>query len=364
MSIEDRVKSRGALACNCTAMVLAAGYGTRLQPLTSTLAKAVVPFLNRPLLDYTLDWLSRFGFTKAIVNLHHRPESVQACYREKQFGIDVHFSLEESILGTAGGPRKVLERLGPRVLIVNGDVATTITPEPLWEHHSSSGALATMALHAGPARREFPGIKIDKDGGVTHIPGVGAGKSDAGDVASGCFTGIHIVEQEVLMLAPENKFCGIVDPIYARLLQERLPLHGFVVPGSWYEIGTPGRYVSCQLEALRREEFPLAFQGYQRLGPGSYGRELVGPLPAGTCPPFMIDKQVKLEEASLISGVVIGSEAYVGRGASVLNSVLMKRAKIGAGAYVERCTILEDAVVPSGARCVNQVIAPEVLKKT
>ena len=62
--------------------------------------------------------------------------------------------------------------------------------------------------------------------------------------------------------------------------------------------------------------------------------------------------------------MVIGSEAYVGRGASVLNSVLMKRAKIGAGAYVERCTILEDAVVPSGARCVNQVIAPEVLKKT
>ena len=364
MSIEDRVENRGTLACNCTAMVLAAGYGTRLEPLTSTLAKAVVPFLNRPLLDYTLDWLSRCGFTKAIVNLHHRPESVRACYRDNKFGIDVHFSLEESILGTAGGPRKVLERLGSRALIVNGDVATTITPEPLWEHHSSSGALATMALYAGPAWREFPGIKIDKDGGVTHIPGVETGKSGAGDVASGCFTGIHIVEREVLKLAPENKFCGMVDPIYGRLLEERLPLHGFVVSGSWYEIGTPGRYVSCQLEALRREEFPLAFEGYQRLGPGGYGRELVGPLPASIRPPFMIDKQVKLEEAALISGVVVGSEACVDRGASVLNSVLMKRAKIGAGAHVERCIILEDAVVPSGARCVNQVIAPEVLKKT
>lgn len=364
MSIGDKVDSRGVLASNCTAMVLAAGYGKRLQPLTSTLAKAVVPFLNRPLLDYTLDWLSRCGFTGAIVNLHHRPESVRAHYRKEQFGIDVHFSLEESILGTAGGPRKVLERLGSRVLIVNGDVATTISPDALWKHHSSSGALATMALYAGPAWREFPGIKIDKDGGVTHIPGVGAGKSGAGDVASGCFTGIHIVEREVLKLTPENKFCGMVDPIYARLLEERLPLHGFVVSGSWYEIGTPGRYVSSQLEALRREEFPLAFEGYQRLGPGSYVRELVGPLSASISPPFMLGKQVKLEEASLISGVVVGSQAHIGRGASVLDSVLMKRAKIGAGAYVERCIILEDAVVPSGARCVNQVIAPEVLEKT
>ncbi|MEE2648775.1 MAG: hypothetical protein VX389_02220, partial [Acidobacteriota bacterium] len=67
---------------------------------------------------------------------------------------------------------------------------------------------------------------------------------------------------------------------------------------------------------------------------------------------------------SLISGVVVGSQAHIGRGASVLDSVLMKRAKIGAGAYVERCIILEGAVVPSGARYVNQVIAPEVLEKT
>ena len=221
-----------------------------------------------------------------------------------------------------------------------------------------------MALHAGPAWREFPGIKIDKDGGVTHIPGVGASESGAGDVAPGCFTGIHIVEREVLELVPENKFCGMVDPIYARLLEERLPLHGLVVSGSWYEIGTPERYVSCQLEALCREEFPLAFEGYQRIRPGGYVRGLVGPLPASISPPFMLGKQVKLEEASLVSGVVVGSQAHIGRGASVLDSVLMKRAKIGAGAYVERCIILEDAVVPSGARCVNQVIAPEALERT
>ncbi len=357
MPIEHEIEHGGALAANCTAMVLAAGYGTRLEPLTSTRAKAVVPFLNRPLLDYTLDWLRRCGFTRAVINLHHHPESVRARYRERHFGIDVHFSVEEPILGTAGGPRTLLDRLGARVLIVNGDVVTTIAPGPLWQHHSSSGALATMALHAGPGGRQYPGIEIDDDGGITHIPGVGTGASVG--AAAGCFTGIHIVEREVLDLIPEGTYCGVVDPIYGRLLEERLPLHGVVVPGSWYEIGTPARYLSCQLEALRREEFPLAFEGYRRIVPGGYVRGLVSWFRAGMRPPFMLDQQVELEEGALIEGVIAGSRAYVGYGATVRDSVLMKRAWIGTGAHVERCIVLEDAVVPSGARRVDEVIAPE-----
>lgn len=361
MPIEDEIEGRGALAANCTAMVLAAGYGTRLEPLTSTRAKAIVPFLNRPLLDYTLDWLGRCGFTRVVINLHHHPESIRARYRKRQFGIDVHFSVEEPILGTAGGPRKVLDQLGARVLIVNGDVATTIAPGPLWQHHSASGALATMALHAGPGGRQYPGIEIDGDGCVTHIPGVGPTASGATDAAAGCFTGIHIVEREVLELVPERTFCGVVDPIYGRLLEERLPLHGVVVPGSWYEIGTPAGYVSCQLEALRREEFPLAFEGYRRIVPGGYVRGLVGWFRAGMRSPFMLDQQVELKEGSLIEGVIAGSRAYVGYGATVRDSVLMKRAWIGTGAHVERCIVLEDAMVPPGARRVDEVIAPEAV---
>ena len=358
------MRVRGALAAKCTAMVLAAGYGTRLKPLTATRAKAVVPFLNRPLLDYTLDWLRRCGFTEVVINLHHCPESVRARYRERPFGVDVHFSVEESILGTAGGPRKVLDRLGARVLVVNGDVATTIAPGPLWQHHRASGALATMALHAGAGGRPYPGIEIDEDGGITHIPGIGIGASVGGDAAAGCFTGIHIVEREVLDLVPEGTYCGMVDPIYGCLLEERLPLHGVVVPGSWYEIGTPERYVSCQLEALRREDFPLAFEGYRRIMPGGYVRGLVGSFRAGLRPPFMLDQHVELEEASLIEGVIAGSRAYVGYGATVRDSVLMQRAWVGTGAHVERCIVLEDAVVPSGARRVDEVIAPDADGRT
>jgi mannose-1-phosphate guanylyltransferase/phosphomannomutase len=339
-------------------MVLAAGYGTRLAPLTDTRAKAVVPFLNRPLLDYTLDWLRRCGFGEAVVNLHHLPGSVVGEYRRRDFGIDLHFSVEDEILGTAGGPRKVIDRLGERVLIVNGDVATTLSVGALWEHHRDAGALATMALYSGPGARTYPAIEIDDNGAVRRIPGVGAVPSGGSEgVAAGCFTGIHIVERSVIELAPEGNFCGIVDPLYRRLMDQELPLHALVVPGSWYEIGTPARYVECQLEALRREEFPLAFAGARRIAPAGYVRGLVGFARAGLASPFFLDRGVQVGEGALLEGVVAGERAHVGCGATVRDSVLLERAWVGAGARLERCLVLPDAEVAAGARLVDEVVS-------
>jgi NDP-sugar pyrophosphorylase family protein len=336
-------------------MVLAAGYGTRLAPLTADRAKVVVPFLNRPLLDYTLDWLRLCGFRRVVINLHHLPETVTEQYRDETFGLELEFSFEERILGTAGGPRKAIDRLGDRVLIVNGDVATTMSPGGLWERHRESSALATMALHAGPAAAVYPGIEIDERGRVTHIPGVGPGESKSSP--AGCFTGVHIVERAVLDLVPEDTFCGMVDPIYGALLDEGLPLSGAVVPGSWYEIGTPERYLQCQLEALRREDFPLAFEGYRRVATAGYVRGVVGWSRAGLAPPFLLDRGVHIEEGALVSGVVAAPRAHIGCGATVRDSVLLERAWVGAGAVLERCLLLEDAVVPPGTRLADRVVA-------
>jgi NDP-sugar pyrophosphorylase family protein len=356
------------LAESCTAMILAAGYGTRLAPLTDTRAKAVVPFLNRPLLDYSLDWLRRCGFREVVVNLHHLPETVRRLYRDDRatFGLQVRFSIEDRILGTAGGPRKVVDQLGDRVLIVNGDVATTLSTGVLWRHHQESGALATMALHAGSGAQDYPGIHIDEGGAVVHIPGVGPGReadAAAAGGAAGCFTGVHIVERGVIELAPEGVFCGMVDPLYGSLLEDGLPLHGTVVPGSWYELGTSQRYVECQIEALRREDFPLAFEGCRRTAPGGYLRGLVGFHRAGLIPPFLLDHGVHVGEGALVEGVVAGARAQVGCGATVRDSVLLERACIGTGARVERCLVLEDAEVPAGARLADQVVTGEMLAR-
>lgn len=347
-----------ALARCCSAMVLAAGYGTRLAPLTDDSAKAVVPFLNRPLLDYTLDWLRRCGFQQVVINLHHAPDSVRDIYRRRAPGMALHFSVEDRILGTAGGPRKVLDRLGERVLLVNGDIATTLSPGALWRHHRDAQALATMALHAGPAARAYPGICIDERGAVTDIPGVGPSATGPTQPAAGCFAGVHIVEREVLELAPEGVFCGIVEPLYGQLLARGLPLHAQVVSGSWYEIGTPQRYRDAQLEALRREDFPLAFAGCRRVAPAGWLRGLVGHARAGLRAPFFLDAGAQIGEGALVSNSVVGARTCVGAGATVRGSVLLEGSWVGAGARLERCLVLAGAEVPAGARRCDEVVAP------
>jgi NDP-sugar pyrophosphorylase family protein len=381
----------------CSAMILAAGFGTRLRPLTATRAKAVVPFLNAPLLDHSLDWLQRCGFEEVVINLHHLPETVVETYRDHGFDLQIHFNVEPSILGTAGGPRAVLERLGERVLIVNGDIAARLPLGPLWQRHRDSGALATLALHAGPAAAEHPLIELDAEGRITRIPGVGGETADregrggdggdagesgvldnrsggdgdgsdklggaGGGAPAGCFTGIHIVEREVLETVPEGRFCGIVDPVYGALLGQGLPVCGVVVPGPWYEIGTADRYRDAQLEALRREQLPGAYDRCRRLARGGYTRGRVVWTRAGLRPPFFLDEGVRIEKGALVEGVVAGARAHVGSGADVRESVLQARAWVGAGARLERCVVMEDAVVPAGARLIDQVVAPAAVER-
>jgi NDP-sugar pyrophosphorylase family protein len=349
------------LADNSTAMILAAGYGTRLAPLTDTRTKAVVPFLNRPLLDYTLDWLRRCGFRRVIINLHHLPHTVQDQYRDlAAAGIEIHFSVEDGILGTAGGPRNVLDLIGERLLIVNGDVASSLALGVLWQHHRESRALATMALYAGPGAEQYPAIEVDGAGAVTHIPGLKLAPKSSG-AAAGCFTGIHIVEREVVELVPENSFCGIVTPVYRELLEQELPLHALVIPGAWYEIGTPQRYIECQLQALRREEFPLAFEDARRVDPAGYLRGIVGFSRAGLRPPYFLDRGVQVQEGAHIEGVIAGKRAHIGCGATVRDSVLLERAWIGAGARLERCLVLEGACVEAGAHIVGEIVGAPTL---
>ncbi len=358
--------SRSPLAADCSVMILAAGHGTRLEPLTANRAKGVVPFLNRPLLDYTLDWLRRCGFDEVVINLHHQAHTIEGLYGGEALGIRLTYSYEEALLGTAGGPRAVLDRLGARVLIVNGDVATTLAPGPLWQHHAAAGALATMALHCGAGAADYPAIEIDDEGRVTRIPGVDVrGLEDSPDgVAAGCFTGIHIVERAVVELIPEQRFCGMVDPIYGQLMAEGLPLHALVVPGSWYEIGTVPRYISCQLEALRREDFPLAFEGYRRRAVGGFQRRSVGVERAGLRAPYLLDEGVRIEEGALVEGVIAGERAHIGPGATVCDSVLLPDAWVSTGARVDRCVVLEGAVVPPGATFSDAVIEPEAADRT
>jgi NDP-sugar pyrophosphorylase family protein len=324
-------------------MVLAAGYATRLRPLTNERAKAVVPFLNRSLLDYTLDWLRRCGFEELVINLHHCADTLRGHYGDHAFGMRLRYSYEDRLLGTAGGPRAAMDALGQTTLLVNGDIAAALSLGPLIEHHHEHRALATMALYSGPEAGAYPAIPVAADG---RVEGFSGGTRADGEHA--CFTGIHLIEREILDLVPPGRPCGIVDPIYRHLLDEDLPLHAVSLQGQWNEIGTLPRYVEAQIAALRREDYPIAFSGYQRVAPGGFKSLRAWYGRAGLELPYMLAAGVRVADGASLRGVVAAPRARIGEGALLENVVVLAGSSVGAGATLNGVVVCEDSHVPAG----------------
>ncbi|NJK88206.1 MAG: NTP transferase domain-containing protein [Myxococcales bacterium] len=224
-------------------MVLAAGFGTRLGPLTNQRAKPAVPFLGVPLVRTLVESLG--SADRIVVNLHHRPETVQRSLE----GLDVRFSAEPEILGTAGGialavQRGLLRRDEP-LLVVNGKISTDLDFRSLWERHACSAADATLALVANPTREPFREVLVRDE----LVVGFGDGNVPAGP-KPWAFTGVYV-------LSPS--FLWRLEPVMSDTVRDHLPepinrggVNAWVHPGRWWELSTPERYLTFHLEARRR----------------------------------------------------------------------------------------------------------------
>jgi len=337
-------------------MVLAAGMATRLRPLTADRAKGTVPFLNRPLLDYTFEWLARSGFDRVVVNLHHAPDSIVDLYGRRAFGLQVRYSHEPKLLGTAGGPRAALDRLGERALIVNGDVVSSMALGPLLEHHLGSGALATLALHTGLGADAYPQVAAAASGRLLGFPG---DEVDDGDVAvRGVFSGLHLVDAAVLEDLPEGAACGIVDPVYRSLMRAGLRIDAVAVPGAWYEVGTPQLYIDRQLESLRRESLPLAFDGLQRKGAGAYASPHAHIENSRPRPPYLLGAGSRIKQGAAVEASVVGDRGQVAAGARVERSILWPGAVVGSACSLRECVVMEGVAVAAGTAAERTVFTP------
>src|SRR6476619_868429 len=186
------------------AMVLSAGYGTRLWPLTEDRTKPAIPILGKPLVGYVAEYLAGYGFDEIVVNLHHRPESVRKALGDgSRFGVKLHYVLEEpEILGTSGAldnTREFFDR--DTFLVVNGKIITDIDLKAALETHRKKNALATLVLLPNARRERFSMVETE-DGRVTRFGGMPV-DSGAGP-APLMFTGIHIMEPRILEYVPRG----------------------------------------------------------------------------------------------------------------------------------------------------------------
>lgn len=232
-----------------TAMLLCAGFGTRLGPLSRFLPKPMFPLGGMTLLERNLSWLAASGFARVVINAHHQASLLEDFAREvAPDGLELLFSREDRILGTGGGigrARSLYFQDEP-VLIVNGDNAFSLEWPRFRDFHVSGAFGASLLLLPAAGREALASTVVDGAGRVRGIGREGtAAPGSGGALSSTVFSGIYILEPSAAALLPCGEFCGVVERVFVPLLRAGR-LGGLLLDFPWHDIGTWERYAEAQ----------------------------------------------------------------------------------------------------------------------
>jgi len=311
-------------------MVLAAGLGLRMRPLTLLRAKPVLPVLNRPLIHWTLELLRRHGVTDVVINLHHLPATVRRAVGDgRTLGLRVSYSFERKILGTSGGPRKVRRFFGDEpFLLVNGDVLFDFDLSDLVRRHAASGARATLALKAYRRVESYGGVVIGPGGFVRALAGLPRPVPGRPLL----FTGVHVLDPDLLDRLPPGPSDSVRD-LYAPLVAEGQRLLGVRVSGAWYDFGSPSLYLASQLSMMS--------SGFRGAGVAR-----------------LVHPEARVHPRARVTRSVVGPGAVVGEGAVVSGSVLWEKAEVGPGARVSASIVATGGRVGDEEAVARAVVLP------
>ena len=230
------------------AMILAAGLGTRLRPLTNTIPKPLLPVAGTPLIVWNLLLLKRHGFYDVVINLHHLgPMIEQALGNGSRYGLRIIYSREPVILGTGGGLKQAESNFsGEPVLVLNGDTLFDLDLEDLCAFHLERKAAATLVLRSDADAARWGLIEVGSDDRIVRI--TGRGKPESGPTQPRMFAGVHILHPRLLRDVAKGKESSIIDA-YVSAIKRDEPVLGYDLKGYWSDVGTPERYAQAEQDA-------------------------------------------------------------------------------------------------------------------
>jgi mannose-1-phosphate guanylyltransferase/mannose-1-phosphate guanylyltransferase/phosphomannomutase len=329
-------------------MVLAAGLGTRLRPITHAIPKPMVPVLNRPVMEHILKLLVGNGFTEAIANLHWFPETIEGRFGDgSSLGIDLSYSREERLLGTSGGVRNAADFLGDSFLVISGDALTDIDLRAMAEFHQSHDGIATLATKRVRDTSQFGVAITDEDGRIQGFQEKPPPAEALSDLAN---CGIYMFRSTIFDFFPApgtSKAASAEDPpgfadwamdVFPALLEGDVPFYSHEIDRYWNDIGN--------LEELRQGNLD-ALLGEVAVEPGApeVGEEIWSATP--------------LDGAEVEGPALLGAGVELGAGARVEGpAVVGDRCRIGAGSVVRGAILLEGAEVPAEAMLADGIAAP------
>jgi mannose-1-phosphate guanylyltransferase len=306
------------------AMVLAAGLGTRLQPLTFELPKPMMPVLDRPVMARIVELISGQGFDELVANLHHYPDTIR-----NYFGDRLEYSYEEQPLGTAGGVRNAADFFGDEpITVISGDALTDIDLNALVERHRSAGGIATLTVKRVGDTTQFGVVVTDEDGRVSGFQEKPDPEEALSEVAN---CGIYCFEPEIFDYFPEDQqSVDWASDIFPALLEHDVPFYVHEMTGYWNDIGN--------IDELRQGTFDMLEGQLELAIPGEEVEEGVRvdgsdlAAAADVQPPVWVGKGCEIGEGVRLMGpLVVGDDCRIGAGASLRDSIVLPGTEVDKG---------------------------------
>ncbi len=350
---------------------MAGGTGSRLRPLTVARPKPMVPVLNKPVMEHILTLLRQHGIEDVIVTLQFMAPAIQNYFGDGEaFGVRIRYSIEETPLGTAGSVKLAQEFLTEPFLVISGDAITDINLTDLAAFHIERKALATLTLYHVPNPPEYGAVIADAEGRITQF----VEKPSWGEVISDTVnTGIYMLDPAVLDRFKPDEVVDFSRDLFPLLLNEGVPLCGYVASGYWCDVGDHASYVQANSDFLMGK-VQLPIPGRQ-IGGGIWAADDLELAPdAQMYGPIFLGKGVKIKDNVVVHGptvigdyAVLDSRAHVDRSIIWRNSYIGERVEVRGAVICRQCRVKSNAAVFEGAilgdNCVvgeDAVIHPNV----
>ncbi|WP_411680360.1 sugar phosphate nucleotidyltransferase [Clostridium thailandense] len=343
------------------AIIMAGGEGTRLRPLTCNIPKPMMPIMDKPVMEYTVDLLKKNGITDIGVTLQYLPDEIINYFGDgREFGVNIRYFIEKNPLGTAGSVKNAEGFLNDSFIVISGDALTDIDLSKAIAYHKKKGSISTLVLKEVPVPLEFGVVVTDNDGKVTGFLEKPSWSEVFSDKVN---TGIYILEPEIFSYYKENQKFDFSNDLFPILLSEKRPMYGYVAEGYWCDIGNIEQFIRCHFDILKglvdvaikgekyrdgiwigenceiSKEAKLSTPVYIGSGTKIYDKAEIGPY-------SILGKNNIISNCATIKRSVIFDNCYIGDNTEVRGAVLCKKVKLESKVSVfEEAAIGDDTLI-------------------
>jgi mannose-1-phosphate guanylyltransferase/phosphomannomutase len=322
------------------AVIMAGGFGTRIQPLTIDLPKPMIPLVNRPIMLHIVDLLKKHGITELIFLLYHQPMTIKRFFGDgSEFGVRITYVTPLEDFGTAGAVKAAAKYLDDTFLIISGDLLTDFDLSRVITFHRAKQALATITLTSVKDPLQFGVVITNKEGRINKFlekPGWGEVFSDTIN------TGIYVLEPAVLDLIDDNENRDWSKDIFPRMLEEQAPLFGCTLSGYWADIGNTEAYLdACHDICAGR----VVVEIDEQATPGSQ---------------IYLGQEAQSRNARLEGMVVIGENSQIHEGARLKDSIIGRNCSIEEGVELEGAVLWDNVHLKRGSKIQGAVLCHSV----